>query len=60
MDGEMVMGSQKFDDMSEADMLAELEKLEDRIYEQIVFSFWNLIIEQCCINTLRYSFWLAF
>lgn len=51
MDGEMVMGSQKFDDMSEADMLAELEKLEDRIYEQIVFSFWNLIIEQCCINT---------
>ena len=39
MDGEMVMGSQTFDDMSEADMLAELEKLEDRIYEQIVFSF---------------------
>jgi hypothetical protein len=38
MDGEMVMGSQTFDDMSEADMLAELEKLEDRIYEQIVFS----------------------
>jgi hypothetical protein len=37
--------------MSEADMLAELEKLEDRIYEQIVFSFWNLIIEQCCTNT---------
>ena len=49
MDGEMVMGSQSFDNMSEAEMLAELEKLEDGICEQIGYFLLNLLIEQCCM-----------
>ena len=36
MDGESVMLTQKLEDMTEAEMLAEIAKLEDRFIEPMI------------------------
>ena len=45
MDGEKIMDSQQFDHMSEEDMLAELEKLQDGVYKKKLFI---CVLKICC------------